>query len=281
MKRGAPRHPKTVELSTTLNLPLYATVGLLEMLFHFTAEFARSGDIGKYSNSVITDYMGWKDDPDVLIDAMLASCWIDACTCHRLRVHDWPDHADQTVKRVLVYNNQEFIKCYGNASTKQASSQDHNSCLTVPLTSPILSNPGEARERARPQRTSDGNPPGSQGAEQEKTKAKTKQRATSPEPNHKNGESTKPKPEPKPADEEPEIRILSPGECMSIKDTMAAIQTQIDANVDYHSGYDEHWIKSRGHDPMWASMTERAVKAVEINDRLTKKLNALNARLAG
>ena len=49
MKRGTPDHPKVAKLASMIGLPipwaLPYTVGLLEMLWHFTAKFAPRGDI--------------------------------------------------------------------------------------------------------------------------------------------------------------------------------------------------------------------------------------------
>ena len=48
MKRGTPRHPKTMLLVAELQIPTYAAVGILESLWHWTAEYAKRGDVGRY-----------------------------------------------------------------------------------------------------------------------------------------------------------------------------------------------------------------------------------------
>lgn len=123
MKRGTPRHPKVAELSALLEIPRYSAVGLLELLWHFTAEFALAGDVGRFSDDAIAQALCWDDASTKLIDALVQSGWLDRCECHRLRVHDWNDHADQTVQRVLSKRNQGFIKCYDDASTKLGPSK--------------------------------------------------------------------------------------------------------------------------------------------------------------
>lgn len=117
MKRGTPRHPKVLELASILKIPRYAAVGLLEMLWHFTAEFAHPGDIGRFKNTAIASALDYTDDPGELIRALTVCGWVDPCECHRLRVHDWQDHADQTVQRVLAKRNQEFLPCYDDKET--------------------------------------------------------------------------------------------------------------------------------------------------------------------
>jgi hypothetical protein len=143
MKRGTPRHPKVLELASLLNIPRYAAVGLLEMLWHFTAEFALDGNIGKFSDEAIKEALCYDGASMMLVNSLIEARLIDACQCHRLRVHDWPDHADQTVRRVLSGRNQSFIPCYDDASTVLGSSK-----LPLPLPIPIA-NTCSARPDAR------------------------------------------------------------------------------------------------------------------------------------
>jgi hypothetical protein len=123
MKRGTPRHPKVLELASLLDIPKYSAVGLLEMLWHFTAEFALDGDIGKFSDAAIAQALSYDGASTVLVSCLIHTRFLDMCECHRLRVHDWPDHADQTVRRVLAKRNQGFIPCYDDPSTMLAPSK--------------------------------------------------------------------------------------------------------------------------------------------------------------
>ena len=123
MKRGTPRHPKILELSADLRIPHYSAVGLLEMLWHFTAEFALPGDIGKFSDDAIAQALCWDGASIDLVNALVHAGWLDRCECHRLRIHDWHEHSDQTVQRVLSKRNQEFLACYDDPSTVLAPSK--------------------------------------------------------------------------------------------------------------------------------------------------------------
>lgn len=102
MKRGTIDHPKLLNLCALLNLRRYEAVGLLESIWHFTAKFVPQGDIGKYSNNAIAKAIDWNKSPDRLIEALCETGWLDQDASHRLLVHDWSDHMDQTTKRVLV-----------------------------------------------------------------------------------------------------------------------------------------------------------------------------------
>ncbi|MFA5391920.1 MAG: hypothetical protein WC331_10925 [Candidatus Omnitrophota bacterium] len=117
MKRGTPDHPKVLMLASRLKLPKYAAVGLLECLWHFTARYAGQGDIGRYENDIIADALGWKKEPDVLIEALIAEKWLDAHEKYRLIVHDWSDHSDDTCNKYLA--SQKLSYCDGKPARKK------------------------------------------------------------------------------------------------------------------------------------------------------------------
>jgi hypothetical protein len=108
MKRGTPDHPKTLALRQDLNLPIYSAVGLLELLWHFTAFYAPRGDIGRFSNQQIAAACGWDGDPDALVKAFISARWVDTNKRHRLIVHDWPEHADDAVHMALARRVTRF-----------------------------------------------------------------------------------------------------------------------------------------------------------------------------
>jgi hypothetical protein len=136
MKRGTPNHPKVDELAARLKLKRWGAVGLLELLWHATAQYAHAGDIGRFTDDAIAKMLCYDDASTKLVSALVATGWVDRCACHRLRIHDWPDHADQTVERVLAKRGQAFIQCYDDASTKLAGSYDETS-QPLPLPLPL------------------------------------------------------------------------------------------------------------------------------------------------
>jgi hypothetical protein len=118
VKRGTPEHPKTKALAKLLNIPWAHAVGILELLWHFTAKFAPQGDIGKYSDLVIAQAVGWQRPtgrrgvtPEcTLSDALVEAKWLDRDPERRLIVHDWEDHMDQSVERVLARRGLVVVK---------------------------------------------------------------------------------------------------------------------------------------------------------------------------
>lgn len=114
MKRGTPHHPKTLALAAALGVDRCVAVGLLEGLFHWAGTYARRGDVGKHADSSIASGIGTTLDAELVISALIASGWLDRCECHRLRVHDWPEHADQAVERSSEVKKAGFLACYAS-----------------------------------------------------------------------------------------------------------------------------------------------------------------------
>jgi hypothetical protein len=101
MKRGTPDHPKMLALASALDIPIHQAVGLLEMLWHFTARYAPIGDIGKWSDSVIANRLDWREDQSRLIQAFVATGWLEKNDKSRLVIHGWSEHSDDAVDKYL------------------------------------------------------------------------------------------------------------------------------------------------------------------------------------
>lgn len=123
MKRGTPRHPKVMALMRALSLkpkdrPL--VLGYLELLWHFASEFAPRGDIGRYDYGTIEAALDWYGRPGRLIQALTTTRWVEVrenTTQGRvLVVHDWHDHADDSVRKRLSRSRESFLSLEGNLS---------------------------------------------------------------------------------------------------------------------------------------------------------------------
>lgn len=116
MKRGGPTHPKMTDLAARLGIDRCHAVGIVESLWHFAAQYAKRGDVGKHTNASIAISIGFAGDADALVGALVGAGWLDECECHRLRVHDWADHADQGVSRSSEVVRSGFLPCYAPSS---------------------------------------------------------------------------------------------------------------------------------------------------------------------
>ena len=108
MKKAVLNHPKTAALMRELDISRRDALGLLTLLWSFTAEYAQRGDIGRWSNQEIAAAVDWPpDDADRLIAALVQTRWIDekwtddAGETHRLVIHHWGDHAEDWVMKRL------------------------------------------------------------------------------------------------------------------------------------------------------------------------------------
>lgn len=110
MKRGTFDHPKFKALMQELNLKRFEATGILETLWHFTAQYARLGDVGRWSNEQIADSCGWpKESADGLVAALINTGWLDPVDGpDRLLVHDWPEHCDDATHMAVARSKSCF-----------------------------------------------------------------------------------------------------------------------------------------------------------------------------
>lgn len=156
MKRGTPRHPKVMDLADRLGCDRPAALGYLELLWHFTAEMAPQGDVGKFADKRIEaalDWIGRGKPSGKLIRALVESRWTDLDAKCRILVHDWKDHCDETTRKKLVRAGLSFheytpitARQYVDAVATMSDTQDDNGCLPEPLPKPYLALPPAAGE---------------------------------------------------------------------------------------------------------------------------------------
>lgn len=108
MIRGTPDHPKTLDLMRRLGASKPLAVGLLEMLWHFTAAYAPRGDVGRFSDEQIARAVGWDGEAPDLVAALAAAGFLDQHRRHRFVIHDWPEWADDAVHRRLARAHERF-----------------------------------------------------------------------------------------------------------------------------------------------------------------------------
>lgn len=109
MKRGTDLKLKFKELKARLSLDLWQTKGLLQALWDFTAENAIHGDIGKFTDEQIAVGIEWPlKNAGELVEALVASRWVDEHEEHRLVVHDWSEHAEDWIQARIARAREWF-----------------------------------------------------------------------------------------------------------------------------------------------------------------------------
>ena len=107
--RGAADHPKTVRLGELLQLPPCCALGIMEALWHKTATYAPNGAIGRLSNKDIAYQLRWNlTTPDELVNAIVEAGFLDEHSRHRLVVHDWHVHSDNTLDAQLYRRGERY-----------------------------------------------------------------------------------------------------------------------------------------------------------------------------
>jgi hypothetical protein len=125
-------------LGKLLGIPAYGPVGIFERLCHFTAEYSPAGDVGKFSDEDIADACGWDRNPAELIDALVGASLIETEESRtsaglfvrhgsRLLVHDWSEHADDSVNNKLARRGEWFADGK-RPNTKRLESKERAKC---------------------------------------------------------------------------------------------------------------------------------------------------------
>jgi hypothetical protein len=129
LKRGIAEHPKTKRLARLLAIPMPYAVGLVEMLCNqWAPKAALCGDIGKWEDVDIAEGIGWPGDPTALIAGFVAAGQVDRCATHRLVIHDWHEHCDESVKKTLKKKGLAFAN---NGSVPERSGTVLDSSGTI------------------------------------------------------------------------------------------------------------------------------------------------------
>lgn len=109
MKRALLTHPKTNDLTARLGCTRPTTIGYLSLLFDFCADHSPQGDIGKWPDGAIALGCDWTDPPELFIQALIDSKWIDRHGLHRLIIHDWSENCDNWVRAKIKKMDLQFV----------------------------------------------------------------------------------------------------------------------------------------------------------------------------
>ncbi len=108
-------------------------IGTLELLWHFTAEFAPQGDIGKYSDARIESGVDWSGRRGILVPGLITSGWCDTSDLYRVVVHDWHDHADDATRKKLQRGCLDFLSLREKVTgQRRTMSPTHSKSVRLP-----------------------------------------------------------------------------------------------------------------------------------------------------
>lgn len=105
MKRAAIHHPKLFRLMDELGCDKATAVGVIQSIWLFAAEYTPQGDIGRIPTCDIQRWIDYRGCECAHLErALVKSGFIDESEEHRLVVHDWADHADESCKKHIRRN---------------------------------------------------------------------------------------------------------------------------------------------------------------------------------
>jgi hypothetical protein len=112
MLRRTRTKPKFKMLVRRLGGTEYRAVGVLEIVWHVTAENeqTRDGAIGRFSDEEIETAIGWDGNPGELVRALVETGWLDEVAEEhgRLFVHDWDEWSDEYTQAELAKDRRFF-----------------------------------------------------------------------------------------------------------------------------------------------------------------------------
>jgi hypothetical protein len=98
LKAGTQNHLKTKRLKRLLGIPLYRAVGILETIWLLCCDCCDEGNIGKFSDLELAEYLEWESDPSQLVRALADSGWTDQDQAGRPVIHDWLEHCPDFIR---------------------------------------------------------------------------------------------------------------------------------------------------------------------------------------
>jgi hypothetical protein len=100
--RGTLTHRKIRRLAMLLHISPCFALGVVESLWHVTAEQTPAGDIGKMADEDIAMEMFYDGDASALVEALISANLLERSVTHRLIVHDWHAHSDDATDNKLA-----------------------------------------------------------------------------------------------------------------------------------------------------------------------------------
>ena len=95
-------HRKIYALAEELKIPHYAAGGLLVFLWTWAINNAQDGDLSSYPDSAIARACFWSKSPSMLVNALIASGWLD----DRRVIHDWEQYAGRLIEQREIQREQ-------------------------------------------------------------------------------------------------------------------------------------------------------------------------------
>lgn len=126
-------HRKTMRLCRLLKMDNFAVCGRLQALWCWALDNAPDGVIAWADLESLPGVMGWKGEPQKLIDALLESGFVDRSDGESgLLIHDWDDYAGKLIDhRKANADRQRAWRERRKSDTEDDSNTSRNANITV------------------------------------------------------------------------------------------------------------------------------------------------------
>lgn len=94
LQQSIANHPKTFEFSELLDMPIYAAVGVLSLLWLWALNVAPDGDLSKFKPTYIARAVQWDGDAEKLFSALKTSGFLDGDSS----IHNWEKYGGKLLE---------------------------------------------------------------------------------------------------------------------------------------------------------------------------------------
>lgn len=127
------RHPKLLRLANELGVDKVMAVGHLQYLWWWAMDYAKDGDISRFSDFEVANASEWRGEPKTMSQALRNCSWIDA----NGKLHDWVEYAGHYMSnRTRQQRYREKRKTLPLRYGDVMSTSNHTNQPTIPTNQP-------------------------------------------------------------------------------------------------------------------------------------------------
>ena len=95
------------------------SINVLETIWLLCSDCCDQGNIGKFTDDEIADYLEWEGSPEVLVKSLIDAGWVDEHEDYRLVIHDWLEHCPEFVRERVRKRHMREAKAGRKPSSDQ------------------------------------------------------------------------------------------------------------------------------------------------------------------
>jgi len=130
LHQSLPTHRKTLILADLLDIVPVTAMGRIVALWLWALDNAPDGELGAIPVRTLGQAVGWTDDPDVLVNALIKAGFLDRIGDDRLVIHDWYDYTGKLMgaREALARKRSSMRQAYQNGTIQAVRERDGDYC---------------------------------------------------------------------------------------------------------------------------------------------------------